>query len=107
MRLIAEKWGLQSFPQRDRNRTVSNFRTKRLRKSGQLLVGRSLLERNECPLYRSNDDDENQQKRLGRKRKRTVEEIDLEKKALIPKFVAGVMERQLEGLEKEFKQGKK
>ena len=105
MRLVGEKWDLTAFPQRDKNRTVSNFRLKRLKKSGQVLVGRSLIERNESPLYQSNEEDANQQKRLGRKRKRTVEEVNMGKRALIPKFIDGVMERQMETLEKEYKQG--
>jgi len=102
MRLVGGKWGLTSFPRRDKNRTVSNFRKRRLQKSGCVLVGRSLLERNESPLYRSNDDDDGgAQPRASRKRKRTVEQLDQDKKALISKFVRGVLERQLEDLAKE------
>ena len=103
MRLVGSKWGLTSFPRRDKNRTVSNFRKRRLQKSGCVLVGRSLLERNESPLYRSNDDDDDggAPPRGSRKRKRTVEQLDQDKKVLVDKFVRGVLERQLEDLAKQ------
>ena len=112
MRLVGEKWELESFPKRDKNRTLSNFRKRRLKKDGQLLVGRSLLERNESPLYRSNDVDVEEggggeRPRRGRKRQRTVEQMKFDKSVLSSKYYEGVMERKLEDLAKDYELMKK
>ena len=75
MHHVARKWKLTINAFSVRNGTIANFRKRRLRKAGHLLIGRSLLERNESPLHQLHD--KVIQHRRGRKRKRTREEIEV------------------------------
>ena len=110
MRLVASKWNVSTVS-RDRNGTCSNFRKRRLKKAGNILIGRALLERNESPLY--NDDDEVAQPRRGQKRKHTGEQTLTGEQArtgehvLTDQCIKNVVERKSKDLDGDYEVGKR